>query len=489
LGRRSEGVGQRNILGRCHPSDSLTDRSMKILLIEPAKAPLTIGGEDVFIYEPLALEYIAAGVVRDHDVKILDLRIERDLQGVLRDFHPDVVGITSYTVHVNTVRRLFEEIKGWNPQVLTVVGGHHATMVPEDFLSPYIDLIVIGEGVFPFKEIIARFERGGTLDGIPGNAIPKGDSLFRADSPVTVDLDVFPFPERKLTTKYRRHYYSEWMKPLASIRTSKGCPHRCKFCAQWKLTGGRYLRREPEKIAEELAGLEEEFVFFADDESLVDSQRMKNLARLIRDAGIRKRYFLYGRSDTICRNPELLEMWRGIGLERVFVGLEFLKDEDLAYIRKGSTASDNDKAINILQDLDIDIYASFIVRQEFKKEDFLALRQYCRKLKLDFASFAVLTPLPGTDFYEEAKNHLITDNYDYFDFIHTLLPTALPLNEFYEEYYNLYKKAVPFSKQFLLILKKMPVQEIPSLIKKSNRVLNQLKNAYRDYREYSQQKR
>jgi radical SAM superfamily enzyme YgiQ (UPF0313 family) len=216
---------------------------------------------------------------------------------------------------------------------------------------------------------------------------------------------------------------------------------------------------------------------------------MKDLARLIRDAGIRKRYFLYGRSDTICRNPELLEMWRGIGLERVFVGLEFLKDEDLAYIRKGSTASDNDKAINILQDLDIDIYASFIVRQEFKKEDFLALRQYCRKMKLDFASFAVLTPLPGTDFYEEAKNQLITDNYDYFDFIHTLLPTALPLNEFYEEYYNLYKKAVPFSKQFLLILKKMPMQEIPSLIKKSNRVLNQLKNAYRDYREYSQQKR
>jgi hypothetical protein len=65
---------------------------MKILLIEPAKAPITIGGEDVFIYEPLALEYIAAGVVKDHDVKILDLRLEKDLQGFLRDFCPDVVG-------------------------------------------------------------------------------------------------------------------------------------------------------------------------------------------------------------------------------------------------------------------------------------------------------------------------------------------------------------------------------------------------------------
>ena len=96
---------------------------MKVLLIEPAKAPLTIGGDDVFLFEPLALEYIAAGVARDHDVRILDLRLEKDLSGVLTEFRPHVVGITSYTVHVNTVKSLFEEIRGWDPQVLTVVGG------------------------------------------------------------------------------------------------------------------------------------------------------------------------------------------------------------------------------------------------------------------------------------------------------------------------------------------------------------------------------
>ncbi|NIR17607.1 MAG: B12-binding domain-containing radical SAM protein, partial [Desulfobacterales bacterium] len=58
---------------------------------------------------------------------MLDLRLEKNLQEVLQDFRPDVVGITAYTVHVNTVKTLFEEIKKWNPQVLTVVGGHHAT--------------------------------------------------------------------------------------------------------------------------------------------------------------------------------------------------------------------------------------------------------------------------------------------------------------------------------------------------------------------------
>ena len=162
---------------------------MKILLIEPPKSSVTIGGEDVFLFEPLALEYVAAVVAKDHDVRILDLRLEKNLQGILTEFCPDVVGITSYTVHVNTVKRLFEQIKGWNPQVLTVVGGHHATVVPKDFFSPFIDLIVTGEGVFAFKEIIVRFERGERFDGIPGIAFAKGDTLVRTDCQAVVDLD------------------------------------------------------------------------------------------------------------------------------------------------------------------------------------------------------------------------------------------------------------------------------------------------------------
>ena len=105
----------------------------------------------MFLYEPLALEYIAAGVTQDHDVRILDMRLEKDLSNVLEDFQPQLVGITAYTVHVNVVRRLFDQIKQWNPGVLTVVGGHHATVAPIDFLWPSIDLIVMGEGVEPFR--------------------------------------------------------------------------------------------------------------------------------------------------------------------------------------------------------------------------------------------------------------------------------------------------------------------------------------------------
>jgi radical SAM superfamily enzyme YgiQ (UPF0313 family) len=453
---------------------------VKILLIEPAKAPRTIGGEDIFLYEPLALEYLAAGVRGNHDVEILDMRLEKDLEAVFKNTDPDVVGITSYTVHVNTVRKLFERIKGWNPQVLTVVGGHHATVAPEGFMSPFIDLIVMGEGVFSFKEIANRHERGIGFDGIPGVAFSQNDSLIKNKQTKVNDLDIFPFPDRNLTAHYRPHYYSEWMKPLASIRTSKGCPYRCKFCALWKLAGGQYLKRKPEKVVEELANLDEDFVFFADDESLVDVPRMRTMARLIQEAGIQKRFFLYGRSDTIARNHDLLELWREVGLERVFVGLEFFREEDLLDIRKGSTLSDNQQAVNVLQSLGIDIYASLIVRPEFTRDDFYALSQYCRNLDLDFATFAMLTPLPGTDFYQEVKDQMITNNYDFFDFIHTLLPTSLPLKDFYAVYFRLYQEAIPLSKR-LAMLRKMALKDIPAMVVNSTRTFNQLRNAYKDY--------
>ena len=454
--------------------------NVKILLIQPPKAPLTLGGEDVFIYEPLALEYVAAAVATGHDVRILDMRLEHDLPGTLQSFQPDIVGLTAYTVHVNVVRRVCEQIKTCDPQVLTVVGGHHATVAPEDFLSPAIDVVVIGEGVFTFREIVERFEKHETLDGVAGIAFPRGNGLCRTGPRPLPELDSFPPPARQLTAPYRPHYYSEWMKPLASMRTSKGCPFRCSFCALWKLTGGRYLRRNPEKVVEELATINEPFVFFADDESLVDAARMKTLAELIRAAGIRKRYFLYGRSDTIARHPDLLELWRSVGLERVFVGFEFFRDEDLAFIHKGSSSSDNEKAARILTDLDIEIYASFIVRPEFTRQDFAAFGPYCRKLGLRFATFAVLTPLPGTDFYEAVKDRLITPNYDVFDFVHTLLPTMLPMDQFYEEFCRLYERAIPLHKQ-LPMFAKFPLKDILPLLAKNRRLLQRMRALYRDY--------
>jgi len=453
---------------------------MRILLIEPAKSPVTVGGEDVFVFEPLALEYLAAGLDSRHEVRILDQRIDDTVDHTLEEFAPEIVGITGYTVHVNAVKALAEQAKTWNTEVLTVVGGHHASVAPSDFDIPAIDIVVVGEGVESFRRIVERAEAGEGLEGIPGVLAGKKEGSITDIPPQPTSLDELPFPDRTLTARYRHAYYSEYMQPLASIRTSKGCPFRCNFCALWKIAGGRYLKRAPEKIVEELATIDEEFVFFADDESLVDAARMKKLARLIEESGIRKKYFLYGRSDTIAKNPDLLELWRDVGLERVFVGLEFFRDSDLERINKGSTAKHNEEAVRVLQNLGIDIYASFIVHPDFSVEDFAEFRRYCHSIDLSFASFAVLTPLPGTDYFDEVKDQLLTREPEFFDFIHTVLPTSLPLEEFYRQYYRLYTRAIPF-KNAVSFLLKYPLRDFPSNLAKARRWYKRLRTLHTDY--------
>jgi radical SAM superfamily enzyme YgiQ (UPF0313 family) len=453
---------------------------MKILLVQPAKPEKTLGGEDFHTYEPLALEYLAAGVAGDHDVRILDMRLDPDLDSILRDYQPDVVGITSYTVHVNTVKRLFQQIKTFNPDVVSVVGGHHATVMSQDFHTPYIDVIVKGEGVVPFREVILDLEKKRELSEVPGAVRVEDGPIVIQQGDQDTDLDGLPFPRRDLTAHYRNSYFSEWMRPLASIRTSKGCLFRCRFCALWKLTGGRYITRKPKCIVEELGTIGEKFVFFADDESFLDTKRMGVLADLIQRAGIKKRYFLYGRSDTVAKHPDLIEQWKKVGLERVFVGFEFMRDADLKSIRKGSTAENNKTAVKVLKSLGIDIYPTFIVRPEFDRGDFADLRNYCLDLGLNFIGFPVLTPLPGTDLYNDVKDKLITSNYDYFDFFHTLLPTTLPMKDFYKELTTLYKRSRSLKNQINL-MRRYPLRELPSLFRAYGDFLKRLNALEQDY--------
>ncbi len=453
---------------------------MKILLVQPAKPEKALGGEDFHVFEPLALEYLAAGVAPDHDVRILDMRLDPDLSSLLRVYQPDVVGITSYTVHVNTARRLFEQIKAFNADIVTVVGGHHATVMPEDFYTSWINVIVRGEGVSNFREITMRLEKKADLSGIPGAVYTENGPIVISQGDQGCDLDALPFPRRDLTAPYRNSYFSEWMRPLASLRTSKGCLFRCKFCALWKLTGGRYIPRKPERIVEELGMIGEKCVFFADDESFLDTKRMGALAGLVHRAGIRKRYFLYARSDTVAKHPELIEQWKKVGLERVFVGLEFMRDADLKSIRKGSTSKSNNAAVEILKGLDIGIFPTFIVKPEFDRADFRDLRNYCLDLDLNFIGFPVLTPLPGTDLYNEVKDQLLTSNYDYFDFFHTLLPTTLPLKDFYQELSDLYKHSRSVKNQ-IKFLCKYPLRQLPSLFKAYGDFSKRLRNLDQDY--------
>jgi hypothetical protein len=99
---------------------------------------------------------------------------------------------------------------------------------------------------------------------------------------------------------------------------------------------------------------------------------------------------------------------------------------------------------------------------------------------VDYAGFAVLTPLPGTDFYEDVKHRLLTHDPAYFDFVHTLLPTRLPLEDFYREYTRLVSRAVSPAKA-ASFLRKFPWRELPGALAKAYRFVGRVRTAHRDY--------
>ena len=107
-------------------------------------------------------------------------------------------------------------------------------------------------------------------------------------------------------------------------------------------------------------------------------------------------------------------------------------------------------------------------------------RPHIRELDLDFASFAVLPPLPGTDLFDEFEDRLLIRDTDFFDFIHTVLPTRLPLEEFFDELMGLYRRAVPPSRQ-LSLLRKFPMSEWPGLCGRSYRTFKRMRTTAEDY--------
>lgn len=425
---------------------------MNVLLIQPpSNNPLM---DQVYLFEPLALEYLGAGLKEDgHVVRLHDARIDPGYEAVVQEFRPDLVGLTGFTCHLNVLKEIARRVKTLLPGTRVVVGGHHATVAPHDFNTEIIDVVVIGEGVFTLRELIRAMELQGSLDSIAGLAIPGPEGMIFTEPRPYTDLNLLPMPDRGLAKQYRQHYFSEWFKPLASVRTSLGCTARCTFCALWKITGGKYLRRDPEQVVTELLTVEEPNVFFCDDESMCDVKRMERLADLIAAAGIRKNYFLYGRVDTIVNHPDLFAKWARVGLAQVFVGMEDFSDERLAAMNKGTTTAQQRRAVQILNDLGVMMYASYMVDPAYTKEDFAALKAHVRRMKHNYATFTVMTPLPGTDLYDTCRNRMLTERPEMFDMLHSLVPTTLPLQQFYEELANLYATAIPLHRSLRPLLR------------------------------------
>jgi radical SAM superfamily enzyme YgiQ (UPF0313 family) len=461
---------------------------MRILLVRPPVPKQTMGLKHVMVCEPLELEYVAAGC-RGHEVEILDLIVERGFSKRLRRFHPDVVGTSAYVTGVNEVIKLCREVKRWNPTCRTVVGGVHASCAPESFADEAVDCIVRGDGTTVMPDVLRAFETGTPLEAVPGLAIPRGDQVeLTGERPYMPDPDTLPFPRRDLVAHLRRNYYYLFHRPVATVKTTWGCWYRCNFCYTWRITDGTAYSRSPESIVEELAGIEEEDVYIVDDIFLARPGRLARLAALLRERGIRKKYLAYARADFIAENEPVVAEWAALGLTAVFIGLEAVTNPELDSMAKHTTVDENRRAIAILRKHGIDTYGSLITQPDYEPEDWERLWTFIDENGLYYLNISPLTPLPGTDLWRAKSGELTVSPHAHalFDLTHVLLPTRMPLRDYYRSLMRVYvRTALDIGRAERLTLRTRPPVWSPRYLRLwygAMRIWIQMHGAHRHHR-------
>jgi radical SAM superfamily enzyme YgiQ (UPF0313 family) len=409
---------------------------MRILLIRPPVPKHTIGLKHIMICEPLELEYVAAGL-RDHEVQVMDLIIEKGLTDRLRTFQPDLVGTSSYITGVNEVIKVCREVKRWNPDCATVVGGVQAAQVPEDFIDNSVDVVVRGDGTTTMPAVVCALEQGDDLSTIPGVAIPRDATtlFFGPSTSYMPKADELPLPDRSVVRHLRHRYYYLMHRPVATLKTTWGCWYKCNFCYTWRITDGIPFSRSPGSIVGELKSIEADEIYIVDDIFLISPRRLKRLADLIRREGIRKNYLVYARADFIATHEDIIEEWAGLGLKAVFVGLEATTDAELDRMDKDSSVDLNLRAIGVLQRHGVDIYGSLIPHPDYTVADWQRLRNFIRSAGLYYVNISPLVPLPGTSEFTVYKDRLSVPRaaHGLWDLSHAVIHTRLPLREYYRQ--------------------------------------------------------
>jgi radical SAM superfamily enzyme YgiQ (UPF0313 family) len=350
--------------------------------------------------------------------EIFDLRIHKRantlLTEVLRKLKPRVVGITSVTSGINNAAKIAKAIKDVDKNIITVIGGCHASALPDETLINYLhfDYLVHGEGEIVFTNLInaARISNK-EIENLKGIA-------FRKDGRIQVNprekrisnLDELPFPARHKVDIHKyvpnpatRNY---WRLPTTGLSVGRGCPYKCLFCYKG-VWGNSVYFRSCDHVLLEIKNCIERFgthdFRFYDDVLTFPRWDIKGFSRKIIESGIDIKWSCWSRVNDV--NYETLALMKKAGCYHIKYGIEFGTEKALKLSKKGITLEQSRKAIKITKEIGIECKGSFIfgIPGETMRDCRKTL-EFALDLSPDFATFYAYDCIPGSKFYEQVRN-------------------------------------------------------------------------------------
>jgi len=422
---------------------------LRVLLIKPRNSTVHFGLAPFFRTEPLGLEYIAGALgACGHQVRIVDMCFERrTMAHLIKSFQPEVVGISC--LHVLDVAATLQhagEIKQIDPAIFVAVGGHAVASYPKALDHGHgVDAICVGEGESVMPALCEALARRTPLHDVPSLLLPTGDGRFTPTGEALewLDLDHVHSPDRATVEAYRKHYVCLNYMPVWTLETTRGCWHRCKFCSVWQFYKGscRYHAARNVRADFEQTGKN---VFIIDDLFWADPAHSEELGRELLASGERKNWILVqSRVDLVSANSELLRLWRPLARNfDIFFGFESPTRKGLNSLHKGSDISKTLDAVRVARECGFGVTGNFIVDPDFSEEDFFELWEFIETQQLYRVGFTILTPMPGTHYFEQSKEQLKVLDWNQFDLHHLLWKPRLPVQRFFELYCETWRRTV-----------------------------------------------
>lgn len=363
---------------------------------------------------PLGLGYLAAVLLKDgFAVDLVDMDVEdmgeQELARLLDLRRPAVLGISATTLTVKNAIRVAKVAKARSPKTIIAIGGPHTTVRPLDALRhPHVDVVVRGEGEETFLDLCREVRAGGSLPAqIPGT-LWREDGGCREPAPRARirDLDSLPFPARHLMPLDRYNI-------PGTVLTSRGCPFACGFCAGPLVLGRRYTARRAERVVEEVQTLVDLFgltsFYFVDDTMTASTPRLLRICAGLRRLRVpsrlnhRLKWTCESRADTAA--PESLAAMAEAGCTTLQFGMESGSQELLDQLGKKVTLRQIENAVSWSRAAGISPVLSMVfphpaeTDRTFRQTVSFIQRLY--DLGAEKVIPALLTPFPGTRFYED----------------------------------------------------------------------------------------
>jgi len=375
---------------------------MKVLLVSP---PTESAVEKVVgtTGPPLGLAYLASMVKDEHDVKIIDSIAEgyarKDVANVIKNFDPDIVGLTATTSMIQDAYEIAKIAKGINENVDIILGGPHATFLPERTMQecPHVDFVVRGEGEHTFKELVDALENGGDLKNIMGLTFRSGGKVMSNPPRKLIEnIDEIPIPSYDLLPMKK---YKSGKIEFATIITSRGCPFDCIFCSSSLQFGKKWRGHSVERTMEELSILRYEYgkteIEFLDDTFTLLKPRAIALANKIREERLDISWSASSRVDTF--SVEVANTMKKGGAHTVYFGIESGSQKTLDFIGKGITPKKSELAVKNAKGAGLRVLGSFVIGfPDETEEDVNKTIKFSQKVGVDLAQFTIATPYPGT---------------------------------------------------------------------------------------------